>query len=168
MTKRIAIIAALVCAAFAVAVAGCGGGDDSSSTTASTGVSGATGASGAPLTKEQFIQQADAICQEGNQATRQAANDLFSNGQQPTDEQVSQYVNDTLVPTIQSEVDQIGALTPPAGDEDDVQAILAAVSDALDQVKQSPSSLLASGDEGPFAEADRLAVDYGLKVCGQG
>jgi hypothetical protein len=166
MTKRLPIIAALVCAAFAVAVAGCGGGDDSTSTTASTGVSGATGASGAPLTKEQFIQQADQICQQGNDATQQAANQLFG-GQKPTDEQVTQFVNDSLAPAIQTEIDQIGALTPPAGDEDDIQAMLGAVSDALDQIKQDPSSLLASDNEGPFAQADQLARDYGLKVCGK-
>ncbi len=168
MRNRIALIAGLVCAAFALAVAGCGGGDDSSSTTtASSTAAGATAASGTPLSKEEFIQQADAICKAGNQATNQAANDLFTGGQ-PTQEQVNQFATDTLVPAIQGEIDQIGALTPPAGDEDEVQAILTAVSGALDKVKADPTSLFASADEGPFKEADQLAKAYGLTVCGQG
>jgi hypothetical protein len=168
MRNRIAIIAALVCAAFALAVAGCGGGDESSSTTASTAAaSSTTDASGTPLSKEEFIQQADAICKAGNQSTAQAANDLFSGGQ-PTQQQVDQFATDTLIPAIQDEIDQIGALTPPAGDEDDVQAILTAVSGALEKVKADPTALFASTDEGPFKEADQLASAYGLKVCGQG
>jgi len=167
MTNRLSIIAALVCAAFAVAIAGCGGGDDSSSTTASTGVSGATGASGAPLTKEQFIAQADAICKKGNDTIDQAAGQVFG-GQQPSAAQIEQFANDTAIPAIQQEIDGISALTPPAGDEDQIQAILDAVNSGLDQVRQDPQSLATSDNAGPFAEADQLANDYGLKVCGKG
>jgi hypothetical protein len=168
MKNRIALIAALVCAAFALAVAGCGGGDDSSSTTASsTTPAGATGASGTPLTKDQFIQQADAICKQGNETIDAAASQVFG-GQQPTAAQIEQFANETAIPAIQEELDGISALTPPAGDEDEVQAILAAVGQGLDAVKQDPQQLAASDNAGPFAEANQLAQDYGLKVCGQG
>jgi hypothetical protein len=168
MRNRIVIIAALVCAAFALAVAGCGGGDDSSTTSSTiAGASGASGVSGAALTKDQFVQQADQICKTSNQAVDQAANQLFG-GQKPTDQQVTQFTTTTLVPAIQGEIDGITALTPPAGDEDEIQAILDAVSGAVDKITADPSLVLASNNNGPFAEADQLAQAYGLKVCGQG
>jgi TRAP-type uncharacterized transport system substrate-binding protein len=167
MRNRVAPLAALVCAAFALGVVGCGGDDDSSTTTIAAGVSGATGVTGAPLTKEEFIKQADAICKTGNDTVDQAAEQVFG-GQQPTPEQVEQVANDTVIPAIQQEHDDIAALTPPAGDEDEVQAILDALSSALDAVKADPQVLVASDNAGPFAEANQLAQDYGLKVCGQG
>src|SRR3954453_3608024 len=61
-----ALSAALLatCAAAAIAIAGCGGGDDTSSTTA--GVSGAPGASGGALSQDEFVSQANAICADAN------------------------------------------------------------------------------------------------------
>jgi len=72
--------AAAICAASAIAVAGCG----SSSTTASTGASGAsgaTGASGAALSQTEFVSQANAICADVNnqiQALKAPSSDLGS------------------------------------------------------------------------------------------
>jgi hypothetical protein len=58
----LAVIAGCI-AAGSLAVAGCGGGDD----TTTTGAGGASGASGAtPLSKEEFISQANAICADAN------------------------------------------------------------------------------------------------------
>jgi hypothetical protein len=62
--NRIGLAAIAGCiAAGSLAVAGCGGGDD----TTTTGAGGASGASGsAPLSKEEFISQANAICADAN------------------------------------------------------------------------------------------------------
>jgi hypothetical protein len=59
---RIAVVAGAIAVA-ALLVAGCGGGSSSST----TGASGASGASGStPLSKEEFVSQANAICKETN------------------------------------------------------------------------------------------------------
>lgn len=155
MRNRIVIIAALVCAAFALVVAGCGGGDDSSSTSSDTA-----------LSKDEFISKADAICKSGNDDVDAQAQQIFGN-QQPTDEQVTQFVNNTLLPSIETEISGIEALTPPAGDEDQVQAIIDAVKSAVDEAKANPERLFAAGQDSPFADANQLAKAYGLKVCGQ-
>jgi hypothetical protein len=168
MRNRTVIIAALVCAASALAVAGCGGGDDSSSTTsAASTVSAATSATGAPLTKEEFIKQADALCKASNNEVDAQAQQVFG-GQQPTNAQLTQFINETLIPSAEDEIAGIDALTPPAGDEDAVQAIIDAVNTAIDKVKANPQAVAASNNNAVFADADRLAVAYGLKVCGQG
>ena len=58
---RIAVVAGCIAVA-ALLVAGCGGG--SSSTTGASGASGASGS--APLSKEEFVSQANAICADTN------------------------------------------------------------------------------------------------------
>jgi hypothetical protein len=166
---QLPISVALVCAAFVLAAAGCGGGDDSSSTTTpgATTISGTTTVTGAALSKDDFIKQADAICKASNDEVDAQAQQVFG-GQKPTTAQLTQFINNTLVPSAEDEINGIDALTPPAGDEDEVQAIIDAVNAAIDKVKADPQSVAASNNNGAFAEADRLAVAYGLKVCGQG
>ncbi len=64
MKKRLLAGTTLALAAGSLA-AGCGGGDD---TTTVSGASGATGAQGAPLTKDAFLAKANAICKQGEAA----------------------------------------------------------------------------------------------------
>jgi hypothetical protein len=67
ITSRIGLAAIAGCVALgSLAVAGCGGG--SSSTTDASGASGASGVAGStPLSKDQFLSQANAICSDVNQ-----------------------------------------------------------------------------------------------------
>ena len=166
MLTRITALLALALAAGLIA-AGCGDDDDDETTAATTtteaGATGATGAAtGEPLTKAEFIKQADAACAAGDKRIDAAFRGLGSN--EPSDQELEQVVTDTVVPEIQGEIDAIRALTPPEGDEDEIAAILDAAQEALDEIEQDPSSL-ANGN--PFKEANQLAQDYGLKVCGQ-
>ena len=151
-------------AALAFAAAGCGGNDE---TTTVAGASGATGVSGAPLTQDEFIAQADAICKSANQDIEQQANDVFGGGQ-PTAADVEQFANAVLVPNLQDQVDQLRALTPPEGDEDQINAMIDDLDSAASQVEDDPSLLQGSDNSGPFADVNQQAEDYGLKVCGQG
>jgi hypothetical protein len=156
-----------IAAAGALALAGCGDGDDSSSTTteSSTPV-GATGAGGGePLSKDEFLSQANAVCETGTKAIDQAADQVFT-GRNPTDAQLQRFA-DLAVPAVQAQIDGIKALTPPEGDQDEVEAILDAAQKANDEVDANPS-LLAAGNEGedPYAEANERAADYGLTECG--
>jgi len=133
-----------------VILAGCGGGG-SSSTIA--------------LSKSDFVAQGNAICAKGDKETEAAAKKVFS--QPPSKATVEKFVTDTVVPNIQGQIDAIGALSPPAGDEDQVQAIVDAAQSALDKAKADPSLLTEQGSgSDPFAEADKLADDYGLDACG--
>jgi hypothetical protein len=161
----------LVAIALAAALIAAGCGDDDETTTASvatttsTGATGATGATGEALTKAEFIKQADEICASGDKTIDEAFKDLGSG--QPSDQEAEQVITDTVVPEVQGEIDGIRALTPPEGDEDEVTAILDAAQSAVDQAKEDPSLLTQQGED-PFQEANQLAKEYGLKVCGQG
>ncbi len=148
--RRLANPLALAACAVALIAAGCG--DDESETT--------TTPSGPALSKSKFIAEADAICAKGSKTIDSAAANL---GSDPTLAVVEGFVDDTVVPAVTAEIDGIRALSPPAGDEPQVEAILGAAQDALDQVSDNPT-LLVNGD--PFAKANQLARENGLKECG--
>ena len=142
-----------VCAAVGLGAAGCGGDDDDSTTE-----SAATA-----LSKEDFIAQADQICADGDDAIDEAGQEQFASGQ-PTDEELSQFFVDTVLPTLSDEVTEIRTLGVPEGDEDEVTAILDSVDQAVEDATADPESLLGNSD--PFGEANELATAYGLEVCG--
>jgi hypothetical protein len=160
----------LAVVAVALVAAGCGGDDDDDggTTTATTGATGATGAAGGePLTKEAFITAADGVCRQGDQQINKEARKVFGGGQEPSQQDQEQFVTDTVLPNIQSQIDGIRALTPPEGDEDEVNAILDAAQQGIDEGEQDPSSFTQGGGN-PFSEANKLAKDYGLTACGGG
>jgi hypothetical protein len=160
----------LVIGALAVGlvVAGCGSSSSSSTSTGASGASGATGASGTPLSKSEFVAKGNAICKQGNAALDKAGKSFFQSGQKPSQAEQDKFVTDTVIPNIQSQIDQIKALTPPSGDEDQVNAVTAAAQSALDKAKADPSLLIQQGGSDPFAHANDLANSYGLTECGKG
>ena len=115
--RSVGIVVAIVTALVAVGFTGCGGGDDSSSTTT------------AAISKDDFVEFGNKICAEGNKTFDAAAKSTFSGGK-PTEAEMTKFVDETAVPTIQGEIDGIRAIGAPEGDEDQVNAILDAAQQA--------------------------------------
>ncbi len=147
--RSIGIAAAVLLVIGAVAVAGCGGSDDTSSTTAE-------------ISKDDYVTQANEVCTEGNKELRAAGQEAFSG--EPSDAEIEQYVADTMAPNIQGQIDAITALGVPAGDEEQVNEFLDTAQETLDQVEADPS-VLTSGGQDPFAETNQLMTEYGLTEC---
>jgi hypothetical protein len=139
-----------VAAALAIGViaTGCGSSDDNGDSTSS-------------LSKTEWIAKADAICHQGDQQIEQQARQTFGN-QRPTAAQVQQFATETALPNTQSEIDKIRALGAPSGEEDQVNKILDTVQADIDEAKSQGDFSNAT-----FADANTLAKQYGLKVCGQ-
>lgn len=139
--------------------AGCG----SSSSTSTT----------AALTKSQFLKQGNAICNKGNQQINKVAHQTFTkkkypNGPPPKSVQ-TKFVTDTVIPSVQSQIDGIKALGAPTGDEAQVKAIVDSAQSALDKAKADPTLMLQNNSKNdPFAEANQLTKSYGLTACGGG
>jgi hypothetical protein len=132
--------------AVGVVVVGCGGDDDT-------------------LTKAQFINQADAICKQGNKRIDAAAKEIFTTKQEPSKAQLTQFATDTLIPDIQGQVDDVRALNEPSEDEDQVNTFLDSAQAELDKGKEDPLYMTSSKS---FSETNKLGKAYGFKVCSQG
>jgi hypothetical protein len=132
----------------AIYVAGCGGGSDSS----------------AP-TKAEFIKQADAICTHINQVEFNRLKALEKSNQgKAAGSKSSERVEElqVIMPAIRTETKEMSELEPPAGDEDQVKAIISAYEDAGTE----KISDLLDGTSDKFEKAFKLAQAYGFKVCG--
>jgi hypothetical protein len=155
----------LVIIGAAIAVAGCGGGDDS--TSATDGASGASGAANTtPLSEEDFVSQANAICADGNsqvEALPTPGQDLA--GLADYAQQVLDIGNPLLL--------QLDALVPP---EDLADKYDEYISSSQDQA-QLDSQLVEAAQAGDTQEVkslvkqlnaannDALANDLGLTEC---
>jgi hypothetical protein len=132
----------------ALMAAGCGSGDPADS------------ASAAP-TKNQFIKQADSICE-------QAEVELFHQvvvykKQNPTAGE-GELVEAVGLPPLEKEIRSLKKLAAPEGDEAQVQAWIEAFEGALQQVKKNPQLLLNLRNN-PFGNANKRASDYGTQNC---
>lgn len=146
--KLTAILAALAVAVAAFAVAGCG--DDSDDTDT---------ASGDPLSKEEFIAQADEICETGDAQIEQEALELGTNADADT------LVTTVIVPGTRTQVEQIRALVPPEGDEETINEFLDTFDRGLDELENDPSILVKAKT---IAEARQIATAYGFNSCNTG
>ena len=150
--KRNLILLAVGALALGVLAAGCGSSNDNSTSTSS-------------LTKAEWIAKADAICKASNDQINAAGKQQFGN-QKPSQDQLTSFATGTIIPQVGKQLDQIDALGVPSGsDGDQASAVLAAAQADLGKVRADPS-LVTSNSADPFADANKLAKAYGMKVCG--
>ena len=148
---------AVVLAVVALALIGAGCGDDEKS-----GDSEGSGG-GSALTKEQFLEQGNAICAAGNAELEAEGAGL---GTAPTPGEIEDFALRELVPNIQNQLDELRTLTPPAGDEEQVEEILTAAEEGVAAIKEDPARAFDDAGADPFDTANQLAEDYGLVACG--
>jgi hypothetical protein len=144
----------------ALLLAGCGGGGGDEV------VDEPVPAEPAPLTKQEFLFEADRICFAVESQIEAAADDYAGENPREADPRdVRRVVNDVVVPRLRSEVETIALLEPPEGDEDEVQRILEATERGADALEKDPAIVL-DGIPPDLREAERLARAYGSKECG--
>lgn len=141
MKKNFAFAATLLAAlAFA---AGCGGGDDGP-------------------TKDEFIAQADKVCETGNQQIQAKVAEMFGD-KQPKKAQIIEFVKSTYAPEFQKQVDDLRQIEAPSDDQDTWEGILDSLQEGVDKIKEDPDQVLTGS---PLQDAAQQAQDYGFKVCG--
>lgn len=144
--RKLSLFACAIVAAAIVAV-GCGGDDNP--------------------TKAEFLKDGNAACKKGNKEINQAAKQTFTSKKQPSKAQLNKFAEETLIPSIQGQIDDIRDLGAPSGDEDQVNKILDDAQAALDKGKDDPT-LLTSDKQDPFKQVNKDASAYGLTACGNG
>lgn len=146
-----------------VALAGCGGGDDGD------GNASTTPAIGAELTKTQYIAAADKVCKATTDKIASAATKLRESadktGTLPVRE-VASFLTKTSLPAYDAMLDDLRELTPPEDDQKTIDGLVAALAGAIDTAKSDPVKYSKNGSPDPFDDANKRAIDYGMKVCG--
>ena len=122
----------------------------------------ACGGDDAP-TKAEFLKQGNAICKKGNKTIDSAANKTFSANKRPSKAEIEKFAQDTVIPSVQTQVDGLRDLGTPSGGEDKVNAILDEADSALSETKADPAIFATNKD--PFKKANALAKSYGLTEC---
>lgn len=140
-----ALLAALV-------LAGCGGSSDDSSAPA--------------LTKAEFVAKGDAICErtDKRQATEFGVY-VEENGENKSKAGEEDLVTNIGLPAIRIEIEELRELGVPAGDEEEIAAILDEAEEAVEEAEEDPGKVLREADD-PFREVEKLAKAYGFKECG--
>jgi hypothetical protein len=161
------MIALATALAVALTAAGCGGSDSGDS---GEGDGGTTTASGS-VSKTAFIKEIDAVCTSvGKQTELEFTNYAKENNIALTKEpkltpaQKEHIVDAILLPALHEQVGKIRSAEVPAGDQDQVAAIIKAIEEAIETAENDPAAV-----ESPtklLAGADKLLRSYGFKVCG--
>jgi hypothetical protein len=136
-------------------LAGCGSSGDS-----------ATSATSEPLSKQQFVKQANAICekrlQEKDATVQNTLRRLATADRKSAERQLEEVITEDALPGYQKIIDEIDALTPPPKDVATVDGFLAKAKAAQREAEENPAALLASN---PFMDATKAAQKYGLDSC---
>ena len=177
-------IAATLVALLAVVavVAGCGGGGSSSDSTGggTTGGStessggstestgGSTESSGAAPTKAAFIKEGDEICtddenelnEEIEAFAKEEGIDLKTD--ELSSDQETDLFQELVLPNIGKQAEELGALTPPEGDEETIEELTDTLASEVEEAED------AGGKPGSdtLAGATKMAKAYGFKACG--
>ncbi len=174
----------------AIAIAGCGGGSDSSSgstaaggetTSAANEISGKSAqgkgesSSGkavpaGDLSKSAFVKQANAICEEGKKQSLEKMGAYVKEHKGSSEtanlKLIGEAIRTVFIPQIQDQIDAIRVLGAPAGDEAQVEGILTALEENAEAALDSSGTSAALGQS--FKSSAELAHEYGLDGCAYG
>jgi hypothetical protein len=161
--------------ALVAVVAGCGGGGSSTDSTGggTTGGStestgGSTESSGGAPTKAAFIKEGDEICTDDENElnkeieafAKEEGIDL-EKGELSSDQETELF-QELVLPNIGKQAEELGALTPPEGDEETIEELTDTLASEVEEAED------AGGKPGSdtLAGATKMAKAYGFKACG--
>jgi hypothetical protein len=157
--RRVVVVGLIVATGIVAAGSGVGA-STGPGTTASAGL-GRSAKNTKPLTKAQFVAQANALCDAAAVAASSALQP-FANirSGSPSSQEITAFVT-AYAAVVQNQIKQTQALKPPKRDQSKITKMLQETETALDAVKANPQLLGKSPN--PFLAADTLARAYGLE-----
>ena len=147
-----------------------GGGDTGSAVT--------TTEESSALSKDEFIEQADQICQAGNEEFERINEELdaISGGSAAEQFAEAESLLREGVEIVDQGLEEFRALTPPPGDEETIDRYLAGVEDQRTALEELADAAAAedveefeqTGERLEEIAAERRAItqDYGFEECG--
>ena len=143
------------------------------------------GADSEPLSKADFIDQADAICRSTNERIEPLFDEVYAGVEDvdldDPDNQLVLFVRfdealEEVLPIMSEQLDDIRSLEPPSEDRElieellvDQEAAIAEFAVLMDAAAGGDEAALVALDtqEDPLDDVNRRARDYGLTVCGK-
>jgi hypothetical protein len=147
----------LVVAALAAGLVAAGCGDDDSDEEA--------------VTQNEYIAGSNAICERTQSQVDEPYQRIIGEGR-PTPTEAQRFLADAVLPAMRENVSEREALTGPAGDEAEIEAMIAAGREAIagfEQVAANRSKTVAlfRGElRDPATEYDSRSRAYGIDGCG--
>jgi hypothetical protein len=141
-----------------VGIAGCGSSDG-----------GAATAEVSPaLTKARLAQTLGDICQ-AHTDRQVVAIERFEKKHginEPSGPQLERELTQVILPIVKDTIHDVGQLRPPANEQAEFDAFIAALEHGVKASEEDPS-WLASGNSEPFARARETSANLGTYYCGQ-
>lgn len=164
------LVAAACLAVAAVLIGGCGSGDSSSNAdaTAAAGgeTKGTTTVATGPLTKTEFVKEANRICRQGLRKKDTALSAALNNLPAPHGESSRRVAGKIVVLAILDVygeiIDQLAELTPPKEGEAAAKLIVQKYETAMQGAEKDPKS---ASEKNPFQAGDEAAEAYGVTSC---
>lgn len=154
MRSRRRIGPTILALAALLVIAGCGGDEDAKPASNDS----------ATIVKADFIQAANAICEErGREVKEQSRRILASSSDKPRAVAAKELVEKAVAPAFERESDELRALEPPPGDEEEIQELV----DAIDEMVARTQKDLAADRDYPYRKTENIAAAYGLPACGR-
>jgi hypothetical protein len=120
-----------------------------------------------PPTKAEFLERADEICLSYESQIEAAGDELFARRRRPSPAEARDFASEVAIPKLREEIEAIRALGVPEGDEQPIEAILAAAARGIEQIRRNPEVLIGAAPPA-LRKAGRLARRYGSRECGSG
>lgn len=134
-------------------------------------LAGCGGDSTSSLDKAEFIKQASAACaRERKPLVNEAAAYLEKPAveKQPNSTALANMSKAVVVPIIEAEIAAVRQLGAPEGDEEEVEAMLAAQQAGVEEVSGLQQAKSMEEVEAHFREATKLYEAYGFEACTNG
>jgi hypothetical protein len=135
------------------------------------GCGGSSGSAPQPLTKAQFEKRAKALCKARSDRYYHEGlavmHRLEKEGEKASPELELKIFVETVLPGMERRMEAVRALQPPLADAAQVDRILSAIEDVVDQAKADPKGFVYRQVhfKRPFHDANELAKHYGLSAC---
>jgi hypothetical protein len=124
----------------------------------------AAGSSDESAAVEAYFAQADAICRERRKNTRQHLGDYTKAGLENIEKNAPRIVTELIIPNLEQEMQELQALSVPAGASQATAALYAAIEKMIATGKAEPAAFLLTA--GVVASAEEEAKANGFNVCG--
>jgi hypothetical protein len=121
---------------------------------------------GEELSEEEFLEQANEICAEGEDELVAAFENAFGGDEEPSPEEVGDFA-DVFEENISGQLDALNDLEGPGDLEDELDPILDDAREVLEEfvptLRDDPESAFVSED--PFADVNSRLQELGLTEC---